>query len=332
MKYVEYFLLFLLSVVPAVAQAQDGYLSDVQARYSGQSTDEIIKDGLRLYSEGRTNPAKFEEAIDVFEYARSLDPDQTILYYNIARSYHLLGSCEKALNEYLIYQSVAAGSEDYSDVSGYIDALSKQCGDQGTVVLTCSHADAVVSFDGERKEVCDGIHRIKAGSHRLAASKQGYFDYNTNINIDVDQLVEINIDLTKDKNANSGEQVIYEPESLARPLWISGVVTTSLGTAAIIAGSIVVSLDYAKDNNTNKKNDLGDDGSSMISTEMLTGAVLWGIGGTSLITGIILLIVDAAKTDTREEQKLQHYHDSLSISPSISITDSGAAAAVNFTF
>ncbi len=321
MKYVDYFFLFLIMLIPFDAQAQDDNAEGIQALYGGKSTDEIIKDGLRLYSEGRTDANKFYEAINVFEYVLTVDPNQTILYYNIARSYHMLGNCEKALNQYLLYESIAAGSDDYSDVSTYIEALTKQCGQQGIVTISCAQDGVMVSFDGERKEACSGIHHIKAGSHRLVASKEGFLDYTIDFELEVDQLSEIVIKLSKDKKYHADEQVILQPESVARPLWISGVVTTSVGTAAIVAGSIVASMDYAKDN---KGND--------VSNTLITGVTLGGVGGLSLIAGVVLLIVDAAQADTREEEKLKQYHESLSISPLLSINESGAAAAVNFTF
>ena len=305
------------------AQTPQERLNAARAHYAGMSLDDVINDGLRLYQEGKTTPERYEQALDAFIYAQSLDPSDVILIYNIAKCYHRLGNCEYALSSYEAYKLKAVDTDSYTDVSTYIDALRKQCGIQGTLVLRCTPQDALVSFDGNRLEPCDGVHKLKAGRHNIAVEREGYAPQTLEADVIYNEVTLKDVELKKDKayakTKRDDDDESLQTTSLKRVMWISGVAASGVGAAALIAGGGLMLGSRPDD----KKRD----------DALYTGGIaVAGVGAAALAAGIVLLVLDAVQTDEEESQKLKNYKDSLAITPSLSFSRDGATAGLNIIF
>ncbi len=301
----------LLGLLPATAFAQ----------FEDKSYDELMQIGMRLYNEGQTNKISYANAIRAFEAARRLNPDASIVSYNIARTYHRMGNCEQALNAYLWYQSNAIIEPDYNDVSGYISELSKQCGSKGTVSLRCVPSSAMISFDGERPVACSAHHRLKVGTHRFVIAADGFMSQEGEIEVVENETVaaEFELDMTLER-----QQMITRLDLSDRKQFWGGVAVGSLGILATIAGSVLMGTSYDEQDYAweNMRND----------TRYYAGMGTTIAGGLAAIAGI-WMIVDSVTTAAKEDRKrVNQYRDLFAVKPAVSFSSEGAAASLQFTF
>ena len=310
--------MLLATLIPVTATAQSE-----SSAYAGKSFDSVMQEGIRLYNEGKTNANRYQDALDAFLYAHQLEPDQAIVTYNIARTYHRLGNCEKALNHYLIYQSIAIADSDYTDVSEYIAALTKQCGMTGTLVLHCSPSQAEVSFDGERAVLCDGIHTLKAGKHHYAVQAKGYASVEQDIQIDINSVATSTIAL---QHSDTTTFLITRPSIWKDPIFVSGFAAASAGALASITGSIMLACGYDKQPSKNRER--YDRNNGLITG----GAVTLALGGAALGAGLGLLIHYAISTHKTDDERIQQYRKALSFDPVIHLSSDGASAGIQFVF
>lgn len=310
--------MLLVTLMPVTATAQTE-----SSAYAGESFSSVMQEGIRLYNEGKTDASRYQDALNAFLYAHQLEPDQAIVTYNIARTYHRLGNCEKALNHYLLYQSIAIADSDYTDVSEYIAALTKQCGMTGTLVLHCSPSQAEVSFDGERAVLCDGMHTLKAGKHRYSVRAKGYASIEQDINIDINSVATSTVAL---QHSDSTTFLINRPSLWEDPIFVSGFAAASVGALASITGGILLACGYDKQSIENSTRYDRDDG-------LITGgAVTLALGGAALGAGIGLLIHYAISTHKTDDERIQQYRNTLSFDPVIHLSSDGASAGIQFIF
>lgn len=171
MKYRSSFLSFLtvsaasllaLPSLPAIALAD-------------QQEDDFAKhmiEGINYFKAGDSDPAQYNKAIEAFKTANDIKPNPDAVY-NIARSYHKLNNCPKALEYYRLYVTQTSG-QDAESVQNYISELSTQCETRGTLQLRCAPASTTVSIDGAPPSACIPSQNIAPGSHTLSFSAPGF--------------------------------------------------------------------------------------------------------------------------------------------------------------
>ena len=307
--------LFFVVFTPLAATAQTS-----DSPYSGKSFDSVMKEAIRLYSEGKTNPERYEEALEAVLYAQSLDPDQAIVTYNIARTYHHLGNCEKALNHYLLYQSVAFTDSDYMDVSEYIAALTKQCGMTGSLVLHCAPSHATVSFDGERPVPCDGVHTLKTGAHHYTVMATNYLSQEDDCSIEINSVSTANIQLQRTDQAKALDTT---PSLWKEPMFIAGFSSAAAGTLAVITGGIMMASAHSEDRTDQYQRSNG---------LLYGGATILAIGTAAVGTGLGLLLYQVFKQHDADESRVKQYQEKLAFDPMIQISPDSASFGLHIVF
>ena len=303
------FLTFFASF-PATAQT-------TSSPHEGKSFDTVMQEAIRLYNEGKTNPSQYEEALDAFLYAHRIQPDEAIVTYNIARTYHHLGNCEKALNHYLLYQSVALADSDYMDVSEYVAALTKQCGLTGSLVLHCAPSHATISLDGERAVPCDGVHTLKAGQHHYIVQADGYTPMEADCQIEINSISTADIELQRTVQSIAPKK---RPSLWEEPLFIAGFATTTAGTRAASTGGILMASAYDESRRRRK------DGHLYGGTALLT------IGSVAVGTGLGLILYHVLKTRHQDEDRVQQYQQKLAFEPVIEWSPERVSAGIHIVF
>ena len=308
-------LLFLTVLVPLTATAQS-----LDSPYAGKSFDSVMKEGIRLYSEGKTNPIRYEEALDAFLYAQSIDPDQAIVTYNIARTYHQLGNCEKALNHYLLYQSVAFTDADYMDVSEHIAALTKQCGMTGSLVLHCTPSHSTVSFDGERPVPCDGVHTLKTGAHHYTIMATNYISQEADCSIEINSVSTATIELQRTEQAKALDTT---PSIWKDPIFLAGFSSAAAGTLFMITGGIMMASAHSESSNNYYDRNKG---------LLYGGATMLAIGGAAVGTGLGLLLYHVLKKHDEDANRVNQYQQKLAFDPVIQLSPDSANLGIHIVF
>ena len=308
-------LLFLTVLVPVTATAQS-----LDSPYAGKSFDSIMKEGIRLYSEGKTNPDRYEEALDAFLYAQSIDPDQAIVTYNIARTYHQLGNCEKALNHYLLYQSVAFTDSDYMDVSEHIAALTKQCGMTGSLVLHCAPSHATVSFDGERPVPCDGVHTLKTGAHHYTIMATNYLSQEDDCSIEINSVTAATVELQRTEQAKALDTT---PSIWKEPMFIAGFSSAAAGTLFVITGGIMMAAAHSE-----KTTDRYDRNKGLL----YGGAATLAIGSAAVGAGLGLLLYQVFRQHDVDTDRSNQYQQKFAFDPMIQLSPDSANLGIHIVF
>ena len=278
----------------------------------------LMNEGIRLFSEGKSDNASYLKAIEVFMRAKRINPIPDVTY-NIARSYHLYGNCTQALAHYREYQSLAGSALEAKDVRNFISELAQVC-DYGTLVLRCSPASATVSIDNGPPVQCNGTHAVLAGERSLViATPSGRF-VNRMANVVSGKTLDLEISIHEDGRISTSEVIVRSgaPLSERSMLW-AGVATAGVGVALGLTGGILLGNSYKELGGgyhiESKKDGMYKAGWSLV-----------GIGAGAAVTGVVLMIVDTVKNsggDTVAERP---------IVPSVVFHDGGATAGVTFTF
>lgn len=306
----------LLALLPATAFAQ----------FEDKSFDELMQTGIRLYNEGKTNPITYRHALEAFRQARKLDPDNHIVTFNIARTFHRMGDCEEALNNYLYYQAASITDDDYTDVSAAIGELSKQCGVKGSLTLQCMPENAAISIDGERAVECNGTHQLKEGYHHYVVFADGYDTISGDIEIQMGESTKLDIVLDM---SNERINMVSRPELIDRSLLWSGISIASIGLIATIAGGAITILSYEE---VGFHDELY--WKDFVKNDTLYKAGLGTtLGGTAVtLIGIGMILGDVISTYRQDKKRVQSFDNDYAIRPSVSFTKDGAQAGFKMTF
>ena len=310
-------------MIPQISQAgPNSKESGARIAEESKSFDELMQSGIRFYNEGKNNPENYQKALEAFRQARRKEPDETITAYNIARTFHRLGNCEQALNHYLWYANATEKDRDRKDVSEYISELTKQCGENGRLVLSCEPSEARVSIDGERGIECSGVHNLKSGEHRLSFTAEGYKRHEESVTIETGQKEELNIVLKADKTEEVFDRTSAEDDHHQRVLFWTGIALNAAGIAITTTGGALLAVSVDQNKNKNRRD----------NAKFGTGIALAGVGAAAVGVGLWLVIENAMKMADADKKRLEPYQQLLSVSPVIQFTGESASAGINITF
>jgi hypothetical protein len=197
-------LICAFSFVAPWADAQD--LSDEQLEEFEQFVDDAIES---FQSE------EYVDAIGLFESARSLHDEPTLLY-NIARSYQFLERCleaRKAYVSYLIRDDIS--NTDRKNAGLRIQEL-ESCVELGELVITCSPIQSSVKIDDLPAEDCPVRTRIGVGFHSVQVAADGYQVRHRAIAVEAGRTSKLVIELSSEEIGQSGGFSSLESRSLVR--------------------------------------------------------------------------------------------------------------------
>ncbi|MBO5753607.1 MAG: tetratricopeptide repeat protein, partial [Proteobacteria bacterium] len=182
------------------------------------SFESLMTKGLEYYKKGSQDPQNYAQAIEYFSAAKKQNPLPDVVY-NIARSYHLMGDCENALESYREFAMTSAANAN--KVKDYISSLSSQCGvKMGSLILKCEPANAVVSIDNAANVACNGTHSLTAGDHSLLITAEGYEPETRKIsvssnNIPANVTVTMRAFVVNDPEANSTSEIATTEDGMS---------------------------------------------------------------------------------------------------------------------
>jgi tetratricopeptide (TPR) repeat protein len=313
------------------------------------SFESLMTKGLEYYKKGSQDPQNYAQAIEYFSAAKKQNPLPDVVY-NIARSYHLMGDCENALESYREFAMTSAANAN--KVKDYISSLSSQCGvKMGSLNLKCEPANAVVSIDNAANVACNGTHSLKAGDHSLLITAEGYEPETRKIsvssnNIPANVSVTMRAFVVNDPEANSTGEIAttedgmsesssrvitenaderggtYKPGSV---FW-GGVGTAGAGILMMIGGGIAIGNSHRLV--THQTESALYTYYERNSGLFKGGSAVLGIGAAASLIGVSLIIVDVLLNNQSDDEEPQ----AVRFTPAISFDAESASAGFTMTF
>lgn len=313
------------------------------------SFESLMTKGLEYYKKGSQNSQNYAQAIEYFSAAKKQNPLPDVVY-NIARSYHLMGDCENALESYREFAMTSAANAN--KVKDYISSLSSQCGvKMGSLNLKCEPANAVVSIDNAANVACNGTHSLKAGDHSLLITAEGYEPETRKIsvssnNIPANVSVTMRAFVVNDPEANSTGEVATTEDGMSESssrvitenaderggtykpggMFWGGVGTAGAGILMMIGGGIAIG-------NSHRYVEYVSNGGNYSFYErnsrlLKGGSAILGIGAAASLIGVSLIIVDVLLNNNSDDEDNQ----AVRFTPAISFDAESASAGFTMTF
>ena len=339
------------SVSSSTSNAQTGM---IKMDLLGKTFEELMTEGLNHYKKGAQDPNNYSIAIAYFEAAYKKDSSVHDIIYNIARSYHLMGDCENALENYKKFSSTSKANK--TKVAEFVKSLSAQCGEsKGSLILNCEPANALVSIDNAPNVACSGTHQLKAGNHALLITAEGYEPETRNVSItsNAKSPVAMNVSMrafvvrdpeaeaaattqtaTTEPSAQTTDSRVITETAIERAespgfggMFWSGVALSSAGTLMMLGGGIALGCAFRS-----KIHYSGDEQFTFYQRNpglIGGGGAVLGIGAAAAIAGITLFIVDAVKKNKSQDESDPQ---AVRFAPTFSVSAEEASAGFTMTF
>ena len=285
-------LLILLPVDPLAADSSNPSESTEQT-----TLDTLIGEGVAHYSDRR-----YDEAIECFKRALDIQREPELLY-NIARSYERLTKSEEALEWY----------EKFLEEPGSTGELRMKALTNIAALRQEINAKKAAEASGDAEASTD-VAKTPASAEKTESPQSDYDDSSSSM------------------DSSLPPPAFEESPRSSRPLRIVGWITTGVGAAGVIAGSIFGGLALKA------KKDFDDAGFKAdrvgyrddMKRNALVFDIVFSTGAVLTVTGVTLLLVDMFKQRSLRESS--DGRTKMRLLPSLVVSNDTVAAGLRCRF
>ena len=289
-------MLLVLMTVSSLAHAADSKEAQV-----------LFENGARAYQEGR-----YEDAVDLFLKAYTIDPQPELLY-NVAQAYERLGDVRNALRSYRDYLRQHPNDQDRAFVETRVQNLEKRLREQGIqqVSVFSTPPGATVLLDDATVGKTPWTGEAPSGRHVIVLRHDGYVDARKEFVL-TDRAVDLDLALVSADRSTAPPSTTLPPPAPApkaeadhaakiRP-WT--FVALGVGVAGLGA-SLTFEL-MRKSAETSAQNDVTQlayhDDYETMKGRQTAARVLLGVGAAAAVAGGVLLYFDLRAGTPNDEK------------------------------